>query len=80
VELNRASADNHKLHTSVLERPDEFELIATEPWTVGCAFHLPGLASIVKCRNPEYEVLEGIWAIGKSQSASCYNENKEGRT
>jgi len=79
VELNRASADNHKPHASVLERPDDFELIAIEPWTVGCAFHLPGLAPIVGCRNPEHEVLEDIWASGKSQSALCYNENKEGR-
>jgi hypothetical protein len=25
------------------------------------------------------KVLEDIWANGKSQSALCYNENKEGK-
>jgi hypothetical protein len=39
MELNRASADNHKPHPGVQERPDDLQLIRIEPWTVGSALH-----------------------------------------
>ena len=79
MELNRSAADDNKPHPGVLERPDDFELIAIEPWTVGCAFHLPGPASIVRCRKPACDLSEDICANSKSQCALFYNENKEGK-
>ena len=78
VELYRPAADDYKPHPGVHERPDDLAFIAVEPWTIEFGFHLPGPASIVRCRKPAGDLLEDICANGKNQSALCYKENEEG--